>query len=91
VEAVADLQSIIIGPNGRAAMIDGKVVGPGATVNDAKVVEVRTDSVVMVSERGTETLRLFPAVEKRAPAQSQDHVSRTDDRNKTVTNRRGSK
>ena len=87
-EAVPQLQSLVIGPSRRYAIIEGQLVGVGDTFKDARVVAVRPTEVVLRSERGTQTLRLFPDVEKRpvkpaaadagrAPAKAKRRVSLT--------------
>jgi hypothetical protein len=64
-EVVPQLQSLLIGPSRRYAIIDGQLLGVGDTFRDARVVAVRPAGVVLRSERGTQTLRLFPDIEKR--------------------------
>jgi hypothetical protein len=64
-EVASQLQSLLIGPARRYAIIDGQLLGVGDTFRDARVVAVRPGEVVLRSERGTETLKLFPDVEKR--------------------------
>lgn len=64
-ETMPQLQSLLIGPSRRYAIIDGQLLGVGDTFRDARVVAVRPAEVVLRSERGTQTLRLFPDVEKR--------------------------
>jgi hypothetical protein len=64
-EVAPHLQSLLIGPSRRYAIIDGQLLGVGDTFRDARVVAVRPTEVVLRSERGTQTLRLFPDVEKR--------------------------
>ena len=64
-EAPPHLQSLLIGPSRNYAIIDGKLVGVGDTFNDARVVKVSPAEVVLQSERGMQTLRLFADVEKR--------------------------
>lgn len=64
-EVVPQLQSLLIGPSRRYAIIDGQLLGVGDTFRDARVVAVRPAGVVLRSKRGTQTLRLFPDVEKR--------------------------
>jgi len=67
-ERPPQLQSLLIGPSGRYAIIDGQLVKAGDTVRDARVVAVTPTGVVLSSERGNQTLSLFPNVEKRPPA-----------------------
>jgi hypothetical protein len=59
------LQSLLIGPTHAYAIIEGQLVGVGDTFRDARVVAVRPAEVVLRTEHGTQTLRLFPDVEKR--------------------------
>ena len=66
VEGPPQLQSLLIGPSRKYAIIDGQLVGVGDTFRDARVVEVTPTGVVLNSERGTQTLNLFPNVEKRS-------------------------
>ncbi len=56
------LQSIIISPQYRAAIINGKTVVLGEKSGDSRLVEVRDDSVVLQSVRGRRVLALFPKV-----------------------------
>jgi hypothetical protein len=59
------LQSLLIGPTRSYALIEGQLLGVGDTFRDARVVAVRPTEVVLRSEHGTQTLKLFPDVEKR--------------------------
>ncbi len=74
------LQSLLIGPSRNYAIIDGQLVGAGDTFNGARVVAVTPAGVVLRSQRGTQTLKLFPDVEKRpvkpaaAPAKTKRRV-----------------
>jgi hypothetical protein len=82
------LQSLLIGPSRRYAIIDGQVLGVGDTFRDARVVAVTPAAVVLRSARGTQMLKLFPDVEKRpvkavatgaapAPAKAKHRISLT--------------
>jgi hypothetical protein len=64
-EAPPHLQSLLIGASRNYAIIDGQLVGVGDTFNDARVVKVSPAEVVLQSERGIQTLKLFADVEKR--------------------------
>jgi len=64
-EVVPHLQSLLIGPSRRYAIIEGQVLGVGDRFGDARVVAVRPAGVVLRSVRGTQTLKIFPDVEKR--------------------------
>jgi len=56
------LQSIIISPHHRAAIISGETVSLGDKFGDAKLVEVRESSVVLQSAQGRRVMELFPKV-----------------------------
>jgi MSHA biogenesis protein MshK len=62
-EAVSHgLQSIIISPNYRAAIINGETVNLGGKIGDSRLVEVRESSVVLQNAQGRRVLELFPKV-----------------------------
>lgn len=97
--AAPQLQSLVIGPSRRYAIIEGQLVGVGDTFKDARVVAVRPSGVVLRSERGTQTLRLYPDVEKRpvkpmaadagrAPAKAKRRVSVTGTGNNVAKERK---
>jgi len=90
-EAAPRLQSILIGPSGKHAIINGQLVSVGATYKDAKLVEVSPTEVVLLSEHGRQTLKLFPDVEKHSvkPAAADD--GRTPAKAKRRVNRRDTK
>lgn len=56
------LQSVIISPKHRAAVINGAMVELGGKVGDATLVEVRESSVVLQGAQGKRVLELFPGV-----------------------------
>ena len=58
----AGLQSIIISPKFRAAIINGETVALGNKIGDATLVEVRENSVVLQGAEGKRVLELFPGV-----------------------------
>jgi MSHA biogenesis protein MshK len=62
------LQSIIISPRHRAAIINGETVALGGKIGDATLVEVRENSVVLQSAQGKRVMELFPGV----------HLSKTE-------------
>jgi MSHA biogenesis protein MshK len=59
------LQSVLISPNRKSAIIGGKTVGIGDRYGDAQVVGIGEGEVVLKSGNRLHTLRLFPGVEKR--------------------------
>ena len=58
------LQSILITPHRRSAIIDGVRVDRGGRFGDAEVVQVNETEVVLRSASGTEVLKMYPGVEK---------------------------
>ena len=56
------LQSIIISPLRRAAMINGQMVELGAKYGDSRLVEVNETGVVLEGPQGTQALPLYPGV-----------------------------
>lgn len=62
VEAAPGLQSIIISPQYRAAIINGETVSLGGKSGDSRLVEVRENSVVLENAHGRRVMELFPKV-----------------------------
>jgi MSHA biogenesis protein MshK len=66
------LQSVMITPGARTAIIGGETVKLGGQYGDARVVKITENEVVLRSAAGTETLRMYPDVtmktSKPAPA-----------------------
>jgi hypothetical protein len=58
------LQSVIISPTRKAAIISGIVVELGGKYGDAVLTKVAEDEVVLTSGDSKQVLKLFPAVEK---------------------------
>jgi MSHA biogenesis protein MshK len=56
------LQSIIISPRHRAAVINGEIVVLGGKIGDATLVEVNNKSVVLQGAQGKRVMELFPGV-----------------------------
>jgi MSHA biogenesis protein MshK len=56
------LQSIIISPKYRAAIISGETVRLGDKTGDSTLVEVRESSVVLQNAQGRRVVELFPKV-----------------------------
>ncbi|MBI3903722.1 MAG: hypothetical protein HY306_12405 [Nitrosomonadales bacterium] len=68
------LQSVIISPTHRAAVINGQVVEPGEMTGDARLIEVNENGVVLQGVHGRQVLPLFPGVEiskKKSAAQNE--------------------
>jgi hypothetical protein len=64
VNQLHQLQSVIISPKRKAAIIDGVVVELGAKYGDAVLTRVAEDEVVLKSGDSREVLKLYPAVGK---------------------------
>jgi MSHA biogenesis protein MshK len=58
------LQSVIISPTRKAAIINGVVVELGGKYGDAVLIKVAEDEVVLRSGNSRQVLKLHPAVEK---------------------------
>ena len=57
-----ELQSVIISPTRRAAIIHGQTVELGGKVGDSRLIEVNESGVVLQGVKGLEVLTLFPNV-----------------------------
>lgn len=60
------LQSILISPRRKEAIISGQTVKVGDGVGEAKVVKITEDEVVLRSGKDLQTLKVFPGIEKRS-------------------------
>ncbi|MBI5889664.1 MAG: hypothetical protein HZB47_03175 [Nitrosomonadales bacterium] len=70
------LQSVIISPQYRAAIINGETVALGGKAGDSRLVEVRESSVVLQNSQGRRVVELFPKVimKKNGTAQQESAV-----------------
>ena len=59
------LQSIILSPTRRAAIISGHLIERGAYYGDLQLAEVAQDHVLLRGASGTQLLKLYPGTEKR--------------------------
>jgi MSHA biogenesis protein MshK len=62
------LESVLIAPDRRIAVISGQQVRLGDKFGDGQVVRITASEVVIRSADATETLKLFPEAEKRLRA-----------------------
>ncbi|MBI5436759.1 MAG: hypothetical protein HY937_06605 [Nitrosomonadales bacterium] len=67
------LQSIIISPTRRAAIINGQTVELGAKYGEAKLVEVSESGVALQGAQGRQVLTLFPGVEIKRKEQPKEN------------------
>ncbi len=63
--AVPQLQSVMITPGERSAIIGGERVRLGGKFGEARVVKITESEVVLQSAKGSETLRMYPDVSVR--------------------------
>jgi MSHA biogenesis protein MshK len=59
------LQSIMIRPGHRTAVISGQLLAEGERFGDAKLIKISEGEVILVGPEGRKTLKLFPGVEKK--------------------------
>ncbi len=79
------LQSVIITPTTRTAIIGGEAVKLGAKYGDARVTRITEGEVVLRSSSGTETLKMYPGVDMKTakvPATAQPAVRKNAKANK---------
>ena len=62
------LESVLIAPDRRVAVISGQQVRLGEKFGDGRVVRITASEVVIRNGEATETLKLFPEAEKRLRA-----------------------
>jgi MSHA biogenesis protein MshK len=69
-EAASDLvlQTVLVSPERRNAIVNGRLVRVGDSVSGMRVIEIRESAVVLRGPGEQRTLSLFPAVEKRPGA-----------------------
>lgn len=60
------LQSVMITPAQRSAIIGGEHVTLGGTYRDARVIKITESEVVLRTAGGTETLKMYPDVDMNA-------------------------
>lgn len=60
------LQTVVISPQRRTAVISGRVLSPGDRISGYTLTEIHEAEVVVKGPKGTRTLRLYPAVKKIA-------------------------
>jgi MSHA biogenesis protein MshK len=59
------LQSVLISPQRKIAIISGKTLRVGEKFGDSRVVSITESEVVLQNGRAQQTLKLFPDVRKR--------------------------
>jgi len=84
-----ELQSIIISPARRAAIISGQTVELGGKVGDVRLIEVSEGSVVLQGAKGRQVLTLFPNVkiDKKAALLPMEYDVKSSARKKKLVNK----
>ena len=67
--AESRLQSVLISPTRRLAVIDGRTVALGEKVGEATLVQVAETQVTLKLGNELKTLELFPAIQRKAQVQ----------------------
>ena len=62
------LESVLIGPDRRIAVVSGQQVSIGSPLGDGRVVRITESEVRISGPRGEQSLKLFPAEPQRRPA-----------------------
>jgi MSHA biogenesis protein MshK len=65
------LQSVMISTGRRVAVISGQAVKLGEKYGDLQVIRITESEVVLQGEGGTQTLRLYPGVEKKLTSRAE--------------------
>lgn len=73
-ESAARVQSVLISPTRRLAIIDGRMVSVGQRLGDATVVAIAESGVTLERLGERRTLKLHPGVDKK-PVPSRDQVN----------------
>lgn len=77
------LQSVMIRPGRRTAVISGQLLAEGERFGDARLVRVSEGEAILAGPEGRQTLKLFPGVEKHfAPASRQEALQRGKNKSK---------
>jgi len=64
-ESASRLQSVLIAPGRRVAVIDGRTVGLGERVGDATLIAIAESEVTLQRGAERQTLKLHPSIEKK--------------------------
>lgn len=76
------LQTVLISPERRAVIINGRLLHVGEAIADLKVAEIRESEVLLKGGGEARTLLLYPAVEKRAQGAAESAPGDDSTRNK---------
>jgi MSHA biogenesis protein MshK len=73
-KAEPELQSVLISPTRRVAVIDGQTVALGETFREARVVRITEGEVVLRNGQDLQVLKLFPKFEKRRKSERSNNA-----------------
>jgi hypothetical protein len=73
---------LLVNPTRKYALVGGDLLSTGQTGSQGKLLEIRSNEVLVQSENGRETLSMSPGVVVKRPAQPL--VTKTGDRPKTI-------
>lgn len=60
------LQSVLVSPDRKVAIISGQAISLGEKFGDARVIKISESEVILSGSDGVQTLKLFPGIEKSA-------------------------
>jgi MSHA biogenesis protein MshK len=83
VDSALVLQSILVSPGRRLAVINGQTVKQGDKLGETRVVDIREGEVVLRSDQEITVLKLFPGIEKERVAKesvASRNVTKSDKR-----------
>jgi MSHA biogenesis protein MshK len=75
-EGATRLQSVLLSPGRKMAVINGVAVPLGGMVGEARLVKITETEAVLKTGSETEVLKLFPGVEKKPRRREIAHVRR---------------
>jgi MSHA biogenesis protein MshK len=70
VDSAPVLQSVLISPHRRLAIINGKAVKLGEKYGSSQLISITETEVVLRSGKDLQTLKLFPGVQKRVTSET---------------------
>jgi MSHA biogenesis protein MshK len=66
------LQSVLVSPERKVAVISGQAVRLGEKFGDARVIKITENEVKLKGKNGVQTLKLYPGVEKDLTSNRKD-------------------
>lgn len=78
------LQSVLIGPTRKIAVIDGQAIALNGLFGDQVLIRIEESEVVLRRGKTTQTLKLFPDFEKKNSHKERKHKNKAVDRKSVV-------